>query len=169
LACELRRVTAGAGATFLVNDRVDLALAVGADGVHLGRRSLPPSVVRLLLGGEETPVGASCHNESEAREATREGADFLFVGAIYPTPSHPGVAGAGAELITEVESAVPVPLVAIGGIRPEAVEELVKAGAHGVAVISGIWDAEDSENALKGYLRALPPAMVGGGRDGRDG
>lgn len=154
LASELRPLTAQAGTTFLVNDRVDLALALEADGVHLGRRSLPPSVARSLLN-EGALIGASVHGVSEAREAVGDGADFLFVGTIFPTPSHPGIDGAGPGLIQEVRSTLPGPLVAIGGITLDAVGELLEAGAYGVAVMSGIWDAEEPEDSLKGYLRAL--------------
>ena len=153
LATQLRSHAAQAGTTFLVNDRVDLAMALEANGVHLGRRSLPPSVARSLLG-ERTLVGASVHSVSEAQEAVGDGADFLFVGTIFPTPSHPGIEGAGPGLIQEVRSAVTVPLVAIGGITLDAVAGLLEADAYGVAVISGIWDAEVPGDSLKGYLRA---------------
>lgn len=158
LALELRAVAAGVGTTFLVNDRVDVALAVEADGVHLGRRSLAPSAVRPLLRGERALVGSSCHDGPEAREAAGERADYLFVGAVYPTPSHPAAEGAGPGLVTEVRSAVSVPLLGIGGIKVDDVEELLEAGAYGVAVIRGIWDAADPVGALSAYLRALPIA-----------
>ncbi len=165
LAHELRPLTARANTSFLVNDRVDLALALEADGVHLGRRSLLPSVARSLLG-EGALVGASVHGVSEAGEAVGDGADFLFVGTIFPTPSHPGIDGVGPGLIREVRSTVSVPLVAIGGITLDTVGELLEAGAYGVAVMSGIWDAEEPEDSLKGYLRALRASSMDDVQDG---
>jgi thiamine-phosphate pyrophosphorylase len=165
LATELRSHAAQAGTTFLVNDRVDLAMALGANGVHLGRRSLTPAVARSLLG-EGALVGASVHGVSEAQEAAGDRADYLFVGTIFSTPSHPGIDGAGQSLIQEVRSAVSVPLVGIGGITLDTVPGLLEAGARGVAVISGIWDAEVPEDSLEGYLRALRAASMGDAQDG---
>jgi thiamine-phosphate pyrophosphorylase len=141
-----------AGARLLVNDRVDIALAAGADGVQLGWRSLPVERVRGLIGPRL--IGYSAHEAGEAAAAAAAGADFVLIGAIYETPSHPGRA-AGAALVQAAAAAASVPLVAIGGVTPARVPELVSAGAAGVAVRSGVWDAADPSAAAVAFVRAL--------------
>ena len=131
---------ASSGVTLLVNDRLDVALAVGAAGVHLGARSVPPIEARRLLGASRL-LGVSVHSESEAVEATASGADYLFLGPLFETPSHPGVAAEGAEFMDRVTSRVDLPVVGIGGVTPEQVAAVLASGAHGVAAIRGIWDA----------------------------
>nr|NIP56877.1 thiamine phosphate synthase [Gemmatimonadota bacterium]NIR77255.1 thiamine phosphate synthase [Gemmatimonadota bacterium]NIT85774.1 thiamine phosphate synthase [Gemmatimonadota bacterium]NIU29599.1 thiamine phosphate synthase [Gemmatimonadota bacterium]NIU34648.1 thiamine phosphate synthase [Gemmatimonadota bacterium] len=133
---------------------VDLALVLGLEGVQLGARSLPPSVVRELLGPEAL-VGVSVHGPDEAVRAENGGADYLVVGTIFPSPSHPGRSGAGPERVAAVSGGTRVPALAIGGITPERVRAVLESGAHGVAVLSGIWDAEDPGAALDRYLGAL--------------
>ncbi len=154
LAQVLQDPAASAGATLLVNDRVDVALCLGLDGAHLGRRSLPPAETRGLLGPDRL-VGASVHGLEEAAEAARGGADFLFVGALWATPSHPDETPAGPQLIRDVGVAVSVPLLGIGGVTPERVPPILEAGGHGAAVISGIWNAPSSGDAVQAYLQAL--------------
>lgn len=139
-----------AGARVLVNDRVDVAACAGAHGVHLGQRSLDPVTARILLG-PAVLVGVSVHSAVEARGA--RGADFLVVGTLFETPSHPGRPGAGPELLGTVQAAMPgLPLVGIGGVTPERVPELRGAGAAGVAVLRGIWDAASPAGAVERYL-----------------
>lgn len=160
LAEPLRDVAAGGDAKLLVNDRVDVALCLGLHGAHLGRRSLPPPEARRLLGPERL-LGASVHDVGEAVEAAQGGVDFLFVGALWTTRSHPGRAPAGPRIVGEVGAAVSLPLLAIGGVTPRRVREAVGAGAHGVAVVRGIWDAPSSATAVRAYLQALaasPPS-----------
>ncbi len=154
LAGALTDEAAAAGAALLVNDRVDLVLCSGLDGVHLGRRSLPLAEARRLLGSDRL-IGASVHSVEEAVEAVRGGADFLFVGTIWATSSHPGRAPAGPELISDVAAAVSVPLLGIGGVTPGRVADILEAGAHGAAVVSGIWHAPSSGEAVQAYLQAL--------------
>ena len=154
LARALKDPAASSGATLLVNDRVDVALCLGLDGAHLGRRSLAPAEARALLGPDRL-VGASVHNVGEAAEAAQGGADFLIVGALWATPSHPGETPAGPELLRDVGTAVPTPLLGIGGATPTRVTQIIEAGGHGVAVVSGIWDAPSSEDAVQAYLQAL--------------
>ncbi len=154
LAGALREPAAAFGAKLLVNDRVDVALCLGLDGAHLGRRSLPPDEARGLLGPDRL-VGASVHGVKEAVEAARGGADFLYVGALWATPSHPDETPAGAQLIRDVAAAVSVPLVGIGGVTPERVPAILEAGGHGAAVISGIWNVPSSGDAVQAYLQAL--------------
>lgn len=141
LAITLRAVTRGR-ALLLVNDRLDVALACGADGVHLPERSLPLTKARSLAG-EACLIGRSVHSVDAAREAERDGADYLIAGSVYETASKPGAAPAGVELVRAVAEAVRVPILAIGGITPERVRDVVAAGADGIAVISAVLDAND--------------------------
>lgn len=139
------------GALLLVNDRVDVALAAGADGVQLGRRSIPLRDGRALLGAEAV-LGYSAHAGEEARSAVEAGADFVVLGSVFETPSHPGAPGAGLGLLGEPVGA---PRIAIGGIGPERVAEVLTAGAQGVAVLSGVWRTADPARAVARYLAAL--------------
>lgn len=147
-------VAATSGVRLLVNDRVDVALAVGAAGVHLGTRSLPPTEARRLLGAGRL-LGVSVHCENEAVEAAASGADYQFVGTLFETPSHPAAAARGADLLGLVASRVDLPLVGIGGVTPGRVAEIIASGGHGVAAISGIWDAPSPPEAVQAYLDAL--------------
>lgn len=154
LATELSREAAGTGALLLVNDRVDVVLTTRAHGAHLAGRSLPVEAARALLGPERL-LGRSTHARDEALAAAGEGADYLFVGTIFPTPSHPGVAGRGPEAVGEVAEAVRVPVLGIGGITPERVVEVTTRGAHGVAVIRGVWGDARPAEAVARYLAAM--------------
>ena len=158
LAIRLRELTEGR-ALFLVNDRLDVALAAGADGVHLAGHSLPPAAARAALGPERL-VGCSVHDAAEAEEAARGGADYLFVGTLYPSRSHPGQAAAGPTLVEELRGTVDVPLIGIGGITARTAREVLMAGARGVAVISAIMAAPDPAAAaakLRDALRTVEP------------
>lgn len=146
-------------ALLLVNDRVDVARVVDADGVHLGGRSLPASMARTLLPGGAL-VGVSVHGAEAAAEAAAEGADYLMVGTIFATPSHPGRPGAGPEVLRAVVRRGAPPLVAVGGITPDRVATCLEAGAHGVAVLRGVWEASDTSGAVAGYVEALGAASA---------
>ena len=152
LADELLPAARAAGALLLVNDRVDVALAVGADGVQLGARSLRAADARRLLGPDRL-VGASVHGVDEAREAVDGGADFLVAGNVYETRTHPGRPGAGPALVASVAD-LGLPVVAIGGVTPERVAEVKAAGAAGVAAVRGIWSAGKAAEAVRRYLEA---------------
>jgi len=163
LARALREPARAAGAWLVVNDRVDVALAAGADGAHLGARSLPVSAARRLLRSG-MGLGVSVHAAAEGAEAAAAGADWIFVGTIWETASHPGRSGQGPGLVAAVASAVAsavggapgrVPVLAIGGVTPQRVAEVLAAGGTGVAVIRGVWDATDPLDALLGYLQAF--------------
>jgi thiamine-phosphate pyrophosphorylase len=155
LATALLPAARAAGVALLVNDRVDVALAADADGAHLGERSIPVTEARRLLPGGRW-IGASCHDPAGA--ALASDADFLIVGTIFATPSHPGRPGAGPALLSGVRERVDAPLLAIGGIGPQRVREVVAAGAHGVAVLSGVWGADDPARAVGLYRAALADA-----------
>lgn len=136
----------------LINDRVDVALSAGADGVQLGMGALPVSAARRVLGPRAL-VGRSVHSPAEAASAEAEGADFLILGTIYPTATHPEAAAMGPGLVDAVAAVVRVPFFAIGGITAANAAECVRRGAHGVAVIRAIADAPDTEAAAR-ELRA---------------
>lgn len=157
---EVRERTAEAGVSLIVNDRVDLALAIDGDGVHLGDDDLPVSVARELLG-ETALIGRSVSTVAAARDAEAAGADYLGVGAVFATSSK-NVADEQAEIgvdaVAEITEAVSIPCVAIGGISVANAADAVAAGADGVAVISAIAAAADPEAAT----RELSDAVAAG-------
>ena len=136
LARELRAVTEGR-CIFIVNDRVDVATLSEADGIQLGESSLDVISARRLVG-DDMLIGRSVHSTEGAIEAEASGADFLILGTIFNTASHPGARTGGLDLVREVSSAVGIPTICIGGITESNIGELVKAGAAGAAVISAI-------------------------------
>lgn len=150
LALSLEAALENTEAGLLIADRIDVALATRNAGVVLGAQSIPVVAGRTLLGGR--PLGRSVHAVAEAVEASADGANFLVVGTIWPTGSHPGRPGAGAALLREVAGRVPVPIVAIGGVTPARASEARRAGAAGVAVLTGVWGADDPVRAAAEYL-----------------
>jgi len=159
LALALRAVVHGRGLLF-VNERLDVAQACGADGVHLPERGLPIRVVRELAG-ESLLVGRSVHSVEAAVRAQREGADFVQVGTVFATRSKPGAEPAGLEIVQSVREAVSIPVLAIGGIDPTNASKVMSAGADGVAVISAIMDAQDPRAAARRLWEAVSEAWVG--------
>ncbi len=159
LAITLRAVLRGR-ALLLINDRVDVALAVGADGVHLPEHSLPGKAVRAIVG-EGCILGRSVHSVDAAMRAEAEGADFVQIGAVYETKSKPERTPCGVELVRAVAEAVRVPVIAVGGVTAENIAEVVEAGADGVAVIGAILDEDDAQKAAERLRCALDDA--GGG------
>lgn len=158
-----RRRTAAAGVDLIVNDRVDIAAAVDADGVHLGDDDLPVSVAREILG--DAVVGRSVSTVEAARRAESDGADYLGVGAVFATSSKDvseEESGIGTGTVSAIADAVSVPVIGIGGITADTAANVVAAGATGVAVISAITAADDPERAT----RTLADA-VASGRDRR--
>jgi thiamine-phosphate pyrophosphorylase len=155
LGRELRVLTADRGALLIVNDRIDVALAVGADGVQRTSTSLPVADL-VAVADKRLRVGASVHSREEARAAERAGADWLFFGPVYDTPSKRLYGPPqGLPSLEQVCAAVGVPVIAIGGITPERVADVRRAGAAGVAVISAILSAEAPAEATGRFLAAL--------------
>ncbi|WP_213452754.1 thiamine phosphate synthase [Rhizomonospora bruguierae] len=146
------------GATCLVNDRVDVALAAGADGVHVGAEDLPVEVARRLLGPAAV-LGATARTPAAARAAVAAGATYLGVGPAYPTSTKTGLpAPLGPAGVAAVAAAVPaVPVIAIGGVTAGRVGDLLAAGAYGVAVVGAVSAAADPGRAAVALLAALPP------------
>jgi thiamine-phosphate pyrophosphorylase len=158
-AREIAALCRAEGVAFLVNDRVDLALAAGADGAHVGQDDLPAETARALLG-DALVLGVSAATEDEAAAAWRAGADYLGVGAIYATGTK-GDAGApvGLSRIRSISRAVPIPLVGIGGITVENAAEVIRAGAAGVAVISAVTLADDMVVATRRLREQVDAAL----------
>jgi thiamine-phosphate pyrophosphorylase len=154
LAVDMRRLTLRYGAKMLVNDRIDIAMSVGADGVHLGERSVSPAVARKLIG-EERLIGVSCHGAEEALAAWKRGADFITLGPVFFTPSKAEYGEPlGLSVVEEVARLVDIPVFAIGGIKTMNLREALSAGAHGIAVISAVLSADDPRHEA-GYLLSL--------------
>lgn len=154
LGSELAPVAADSGALLLMNDRIDIALAVGAAGAQVGRRSIPVDVARRLLG-EDRILGYSAHEPEELRNAAAGGGDYIVYGTIFPSATHPGEATAGVEGVRKAAAIATLPIIAIGGMRPERVSAVRAAGAHGVAVLGGVWYAEDPLDAVGAFLGVL--------------
>jgi thiamine-phosphate pyrophosphorylase len=150
LAAALRPIAGDTGARLIVNDRADVALAVDADGVQVGARGLSPADARRVIGPRRL-LGVSVHAADEARVVREAGADYVVAGTIWATPSHPGRSGAGIGLIREL-AALGVPVIAIGGVTAARAVEARDAGAAGVAVLRGVWDAPDPAAAVNEYL-----------------
>lgn len=150
LALALRKLTREANVSFIVNDRVDVALAADADGVHVGREDLPASVVRRILGPGKI-VGVSAETAEEAAAAERDGADYLGVGPIFEARATKEDAGepVGLGRIAQIRSRCKLPIVAIGGINAENARRVREAGADAAAVISAIAAAEDIAQAAR--------------------
>lgn len=155
LARRLRRLTAAHGAWLIVNDRLDVALAVGADGVQRTAASLPVADL-VAVADKRVHVGASVHALEEAVEAAEAGAEWVIFGPVYETPSKRAYGPPqGLAALERVTRAVRIPVLAIGGVTPERVREVLAAGAAGVAVISAILAAEDPARATRRFLEAL--------------
>lgn len=150
---ELRTITNKYKVPLIVNDRIDVALEIDADGVHLGQEDASPEEARSILGISKI-IGLSVHNLDQAEEAIELPVDYLGVGSVYPskTEQREVIGIKGLEKICKTAS---IPIVAIGGITVDKVEEVIKAGASGVAAISGIWDADDIERRVKEYISKL--------------
>ena len=153
--CELATVLCSSGAAVFVNDRLDIALAVGAAGVQLRPASLPPAVARRL--NPAWWIGRSVHSLDEARTALAEEADYLLVGPVYETATHPEAAPLGTEQLGAI-ARLGLPVIAIGGIVAERVPAVRRAGAYGVAAIRALWDATDPGAAAGEFVTALAMA-----------
>lgn len=155
LARVMRALTTKGQARLLINNRMDICLAVDADGVHLPSNSLPPGIARRILGDTKL-IGVSTHSLEEAQRAQAEGADFITLGPIYETPSKTSYgAPLGINLLRIIRAHIKIPLLALGGIRREHVREVLSAGADGVALISAILMAEDPRQAAVDLITEL--------------
>lgn len=160
---RFRAITRAPGVLFLFNDRVDVALAVGADGVHVGhpgKEDMPPELCRKLLGARAI-VGVSVDHPDEAKLAAAAGASYLSAGPVFSTRTKPDAGPpAGLELIRRIRAASPLPLTGIGGIGIDTVAAVVAAGADGVAVAGAILAADDPQTAARALRAAVDLALA---------
>jgi thiamine-phosphate pyrophosphorylase len=156
-AQALRALCRRHGALFLVNDRIDLALAVDADGVHLGQDDLPPELARRLLGPEKL-IGRSTHALEQLQQAERDGCDYVGVGPVNATPTKPGRTPVGLDYVRQAAAEARIPWFAIGGIESSSLGPVLEAGASRVAVVRAITDASDPAAATAELLAALGTA-----------
>jgi len=144
----LRELTRHAGVPFIVNDRVDVALAVDADGVHIGQDDMPVALARKLIG--DRLLGVSAHSLSEAVQAVQDGADYLGVGPVFATPTKPDAAPPiGIDGLTTIRRQISIPIVAIGGINQTNAAEVIRTGVNGIAVVSAVVAAADVTAAAR--------------------
>jgi thiamine-phosphate pyrophosphorylase len=150
-ALELCRICREAGSLFLINDRLDIALAVEADGVHVGQSDMPCIKARRLLG-EGKIIGVTVHSLSEALRAEEEGADYLGISPIFQTKTKPDAGKpAGIRLIEEIREHVGIPLIAIGGINHSNAPDVVRAGADGICAISCVVAEENVRERIRRF------------------
>jgi thiamine-phosphate pyrophosphorylase len=160
---QMRRLCAESGVTFIVNDRLDVAIASDADGVHLGQDDFPIPLARKLLG--HRIIGGSAATLDEARKCLEEGADYIGFGPVYPTTSKGDASPVtGIEFVKEVVAAIPLPMIAIGGVTADNAPELMEAGAYGIAVISAVCCQEDPAGATRTLQQTVAGGKAGGER-----
>ena len=155
LARQIKIICKKYSALFIINNRVDIALAVEADGIHLGWQSLPFHVARQLLGKEKI-IGISTHSKNEAVSAQEKGADYITLGPVFPTASKNGlIAPLGCNNFSDIIKNIQLPVFAIGGIKENNAEEIIKSGANGLAVISALLQSKnigETTNIMKAKL-----------------
>ncbi len=152
---KIREMTGRAGVTFIVNDNVDLALMVGADGVHIGQDDLPPEKVRELVGNDMI-IGLSTHSPAQAREAVKAGVDYIGVGPIFATRTKKDVCSpVGLEYLEYVANNINLPFVAIGGIKESNISEVSRRGARCIAMVTEIVGAGDICARVRSLRAAL--------------
>ena len=162
IAREMKRLCEEAGVAFIVNDRIDVALAANSDGVHLGQDDFPIPLARELLG-EEKIIGGSAVTIEHARKCLSEGADYVGFGPVYPTASKEDAGPAsGLGLLRKVVETVPLPVIAIGGVDEENTHEVMETGAHGIAVISAVCCQENPEQATRALYQVIWEGSSGG-------
>jgi thiamine-phosphate pyrophosphorylase len=155
VAEQMQALCKRAGVTFIINDRVDVAMASHADGVHLGQNDFPIPLARKLLG-EEAIIGGSAGTLEEARNCLLEGADYIGFGPVYSTLSKEDAGPAGGlALLKQVVDEIPLPIIAIGGITRDNAPLVIQAGVHGMAVISAVCCQKDPMEAAKCLRRLL--------------
>ena len=157
LAQRVKEVTDRHGIPLIINDRIDIAMAIDADGVHLGPEDLPVPLARKLMGNGKI-IGSSAASVAEALLFQAQGADYLGVGAVFPTATKQGTEKVGLEDLREIKSAVHIPVVAIGGIRAENAKPVMETGVDGVAVVSAIMAHTDIREAARQLLSLLKRA-----------
>lgn len=161
LAAELRRITNDFGAKLFVNDRVDVAVAVEADGVHLGGDSMPAAAVRKVVGGKML-IGVSTHSIDEARQAEADGADFITFGPLFETESKRKYGPPqGLDALRNVKRHIRIPVFGLGGIDRANIPHVLAAGADGVAMISAVLASDNIKDAAEGIIGMIRESLEG--------
>ena len=158
LAKATHEITARYGIPLIIDDRVDVALAMGAEGVHVGQSDMPVRDARRLLGSEKI-IGATTKTVPQALEAYEQGADYLGCGAIYPTTTHVKTVITPVETLKDVVKAVPIPVNAIGGLNKDNIFVLKDSGIAGICVVSAIMKSPDPENATRELKQTFKELM----------
>ncbi|MBW2609439.1 MAG: thiamine phosphate synthase [Deltaproteobacteria bacterium] len=155
VAQQMKRMCAESDVTFIVNDRMDVAIAAEADGVHLGQDDFPIPLAREMLGKDRI-IGGSAATMEEARICLSEGADYVGFGPVFPTTSKDDAGPvSGIEILKQVVKEIPLPIIAIGGVVADNTPDVIQAGARGIAVISAVCCQEDPEQATRDLYNAL--------------
>lgn len=154
IALQLREITRKYNAVLIINDDIDIAMAVDADGVHLGQEDFPVHAARKILGDSKI-IGLSTHSLKQAEEAQGSGADYIAIGPIFKSTTKDVREPLGADIIKEVKRISRVPVIAIGGINENNMEDAIKAGSDGAAVISAIIKKEDITGAVREFIRKI--------------
>ncbi len=155
IAFTLRELTRNYKAKLFINDRVDVALSVHADGVHLGHESLPVDAVKKISKGSLS-IGVSTHDIREALKAYQKGADFITLGPVFDTPSKRRYGDPlGLEVIKKVKDSLDIPVFAIGGVKLDNIYEVIDSGADGIALISGILSSDDIYGTTKDFINVI--------------
>jgi len=153
IARKIKRLVEKKDVLFIINNRLDIALAIDADGLHLGQTDLPVQVARSILG--KKIIGKSTHSLEEALEAQKEGADYISAGPIFSSPTKPYLTPRGLGLLFEVRKKVSIPIVAIGGINLNNLQEIVRTGVRRVAVCSAIRESKDPKKTIERFRDIL--------------
>lgn len=146
MALRIKRITSQYNIPLIINDRLDIALAVDAEGVHLGQRDIPCVIARKIIG-ENKIVGVSASTLEEAKKAEKDGADYIGVGAVFPTSTKQDARDVSIDLLKEIKQSVAIPVVAIGGINEDNVSLLKDTNIDGIAVVSAILGKKDIKSA----------------------
>lgn len=154
IALRVKEITTRYRIPLIINDRLDIALAIDADGLHIGQDDLPLPLARKLFG-ENKIIGVSAHTLDEALSAERQGADYLGVGAIYPTPTKPDALTVSLKQLAEIKKSIAIPVVAIGGINAENASDIMTTGIDGVSIVSAILGKQDIQKAARDLLSKI--------------
>lgn len=152
LALKVKEITQKYNVPLIINDRIDIALAIDADGVHVGQSDMPAKTARSMIG-EDKILGVSAANIKEAKKAQRDSADYIGVGAVYPTNTKDDATSVPKKELKEIVKSVDIPVVAIGGIAQENAHELNDCGIDGLSVVSAIMEAKNPKIASKNLLK----------------
>ena len=165
IAQQMKRLCAENGVIFIVNDRIDVAIAANADGVHLGQNDFPIPLARKLLGKDKI-IGGSAATMEEAEKCLADLADYVGFGPVFPTGSKDDAGPvSGIDTLKRIVEAIPLPIIAIGGIDEGNVPDVIQAGAHGIAVISAVCCRKDPRQATQGLYDSLDSVISGGRHD----